>query len=67
MIAATLSKVIFSVIFLVLMLSSWLEMKIMPLPSMILCQRGRADLCAAQLICLVSYRSMFLHEIGGIL
>ena len=33
----------------------------------VLCQGGCADLCAAQFICLVSYRSIFLHEIGGIL
>ena len=41
--------------------------KVIPLKVWVLCQCGRADLCAAQLICLVSYGSMFLHEIGGIL
>ena len=47
-------------------LSDALPMQSYPSKIWILCQRGRADLCAAQLICLVSYRSMFLHEIGGI-
>ena len=49
-------------------LSDALPMQSYPSKVWILCQHGRADLCAAQLICLVvSYRSMLLHEIGGIL
>ena len=40
--------------------------KVIPLKVWVLCQCGRTDLCAAYLICLVSYRSIFLHEIGGI-
>ena len=39
--------------------------EVIPFKVWVLCQCGRAYLCAAQLICI--YRSMFLHEIGGIL
>ena len=46
-----------------LSLSDALPMQSYPSKVWVLCQCGRA----AQLICLVSYRSMFLHEIGGIL
>ena len=41
--------------------------KVIPLKVWVLCQCGRTDLCAAELICLVPYRSIFLYEIGGIL
>ena len=43
-------------------LSDALPMQSYPSNVWVLCQCGRAT----QLICLVSYRSMFLHEIGGI-
>ena len=46
-------------------LSDALPMQSYPSKVWVLCQCGRADLCAAQLICF--YRSMFLHKIGGIL
>ena len=39
--------------------------EVIPLKLWVLCQCGRADLSAAQLICFC--RSSFLHEIGGIL
>jgi len=48
-------------------LSDALPMQSCPSKVWLLCQCGRTDLCAASLICLVSYRSMLLHEIGGIL
>ena len=48
-------------------LSDALPMQSCPSKVWVLCQCGRTDLCAASLICLVSYRSMLLHEIGGIL
>ena len=44
-------------------LSDPLPMQSYPSNVWVLCQCGRA----AQRICLVSYRSLFLHEIGGIL
>ena len=46
-----------------LSLSDALPMQSYPSKVWVFCQCGRA----AQHICLVSYRSMFLHEIGGIL
>ena len=46
-----------------LSLSVALPMQSYPSKVWVLCQCG----CAAQLICLVSYRSKFLHEISGIL
>ena len=45
-------------------LSDALPMPSYPSKVWVLCQCGRAELCAAQLICF--YRSNFLHEIGGI-
>ena len=48
-------------------LSDALPMQSCPSKVWVLCQCGRTDLCAASLICLVSYRSTLLHEIGGIL
>ena len=44
-------------------LSDALPMQSYPSKVWVLCQCGRADLCAAQLISFC--RSMFLHEIGG--
>ena len=46
-------------------LSDALPMQSYPPYSWVLCQRGHAYLCTAQLICF--YWSNFLHEIGGLL
>ena len=47
-------------------LSDALPMQSCPSKVWVLRQCGSTYLCAASLICLVSYRSMLLHEIGGI-
>ena len=48
-------------------LSDALPLQSYPSKVWVLCQCGRADPCAAYLICFVPYRSNFLHEIGGLL